>query len=937
MPPSGAAITLSRAPPSRPSWMIAPPGRLWDSLAQAPRAAVKKDDALTATPSPRSSDPDPEAAGLDRLQARVDRAVWRARLALGWERLWPALIWPLGVIGVFVAVSWLGLWRVVPDLVRLALLIGFLAALVASALPLRRFVFPGRAEGMARIEALNGYRHRPLSTLADQLPPGGDGFAAALWRAHKARVVAAIDSLRVGMPEPGLARTDRWGLRLLLALALFVGALAAGGNHGRRIAEAFRLPETVMPVPPRIDAWVTPPAYTLQPPVFLTGDARAAADPASSVVVPEGSRLIARIPGSADYKVLAIGKDGAARPVPRVEDTATADPAAAPVATTQAGKPIDHAVMLAADTAIEVRRGDKTVASWRLSVTPDADPAIALTETPEGQASGALKLAYEATDDYGITAAEARLEPTGRSFAFSSSETETRPLVGAPEFPLVLPTGKARSGKAQTIRDLTSHPWAGASVRMTLVARDEAGQEGRSQPVEVVLPALPFSKPLARALVEQRRVLALDANRRGRVADGLDALLLAPEAFYDDASIYLGVQYARARLVAAANDDELREVLDVLWAVARQIEDGDLSDAEQALRQAQEQLRKALESGAPEEEIKRLMDKLREAMNRYVQELAELARRNPGMQDPRDPANRLLRPEDLNRLLDRLENLARSGSRDAARELLSQLQQMMENLRQARPQQQQGGQMGEMQKMLDELGDMIRRQQQLMDETHGLDQNGEQGRQSPPRRNQPGQRGQQGQQGQRGQQGEPGAGDMTPEQRAEALRQLQQGQGDLQGRLKQLMEQLRKGGQGDKSLDQLGDAGDAMGEAEGSLGNGKTGNAIDQQGLALQALRDGARSLVDELMQQLGQGGQGQERGDGQGGNTARGNDPFNEDPLGRPRRNDGQTLGDQTKVPGEVDAERARRILEDIRRRLSEQFRPPVERDYLERLLRGE
>jgi hypothetical protein len=41
--------------------------------------------------------------------------------------------------------------------------------------------------------------------------------------------------------------------------------------------------------------------------------------------------------------------------------------------------------------------------------------------------------------------------------------------------------------------------------------------------------------------------------------------------------------------------------------------------------------------------------------------------------------------------------------------------------------------------------------------------------------------------------------------------------------------------------------------------------------------------------------------------------------------------------VPDEVDAQRARRILEDIRRRLGEPFRPMIERDYLERLLRSE
>ena len=58
-------------------------------------------------------------------------------------------------------------------------------------------------------------------------------------------------------------------------------------------------------------------------------------------------------------------------------------------------------------------------------------------------------------------------------------------------------------------------------------------------------------------------------------------------------------------------------------------------------------------------------------------------------------------------------------------------------------------------------------------------------------------------------------------------------------------------------------------------------------------------------------------------------------DPLGRPLR--GRDYGDDTtvKVPGEIDAQRARRILEELRRRFGEAFRPQLELDYIERLLK--
>jgi len=66
------------------------------------------------------------------------------------------------------------------------------------------------------------------------------------------------------------------------------------------------------------------------------------------------------------------------------------------------------------------------------------------------------------------------------------------------------PQLRTRDGASETIRDLTSHPWAGARVKMTLVARDEAEQEGRSESGEVTRPAHRFPDPPARAGGAQR-------------------------------------------------------------------------------------------------------------------------------------------------------------------------------------------------------------------------------------------------------------------------------------------------------------------------------------------------------------------------------------------------------------------------------------------------
>ena len=130
-------------------------------------------------------------------------------------------------------------------------------------------------------------------------------------------------------------------------------------------------------------------------------------------------------------------------------------------------------------------------------------------------------------------------------------------------------------------------------------------------------------------------------------------------------------------------------------------------------------------------------------------------------------------------------------------------------------------------------------------------------------------------------------------------------------------------------MDQLGNAGEAMGEAEGELGQGDADSAVDSQGRALEPMRKGAQGLAKQ-MEQNGLG-----MGPGRPGGNARQRAQQNTDPLGRPLR--GREYGDDVtvKVPGQIDAQRARRILEELRKRFGESARPQLELDYIERLLK--
>jgi uncharacterized protein (TIGR02302 family) len=710
--------------------------------------------------------------------------------------------------------------------------------------------------------------------------------------------LASIKRIRAGLPSPRLAIHDPWALRALVVVMMVAAYIAAGDERLMRVAAAFDWNGVLSPANIRVDAWVTPPLYTGKPPIVLSAANKEASLPAAGpLAVPVGSTLIVRSSGGA-LDVLAGG--GVTEAVP----------------TDQAPKGTNERhFTIAGDGTLHVR-APSGQPEWKFSAVPDRAPTIALAKDPERQARGSLQMSYKIEDDYGVTDAQAHF--AARPADGPKPAAEPRPLFDPPKFSLVLPNARTRNGVSQTVKDLSEDPYAGADVTLTLTARDEAGNEGHSEPFNMRLPERLFTKPLARALIEQRRILALDANQNSQVYTALDALLIAPELFTPEAGQYLGLYSVTQELDAARTDDALRGVVASLWALAVTIEDGNITDVDKALRAAQDALKQALENGASDEEIKKLTDNLRAALDNFMRQLAEQARTNPQqLARPLDPNTKVMRQQDLNNMIDRMERLSRSGDKEAAKQLLEQLQSMLENPQLAQP-----GQSGDgdMEQALNELGDMIRKQQQLRDKTY------KQGQDS--RRDHA-----------RGKQGDPSMGDLQQDQQGlhDRLKKLQQElakRGMGQGQRGQKGQQPGQDGdpqQGDGDQDGLGQADGAMGDADGKLGEGNADGAVDSQGQALEGLRKGAQSLAEAMQQ-----GEGDGQGDGPGTRAGRQQSGGTQsDPLGRPLH--GREFGDDltVKIPGEIDVQRVRRILEELRRRLADPQRPQIELDYIERLLK--
>ena len=202
------------------------------------------------------------------------------------------------------------------------------------------------------------------------------------------------------------------------------------------------------------------------------------------------------------------------------------------------------------------------------------------------------------------------------------------PLERPPELALKIPRPGAKKVDTSTLLEIGEHPWAGQRVELWLEATDVAGQIGRSKPIEIVLPSRRFRKPLARALVEQRRKLSEDSRNRPMVVRALDALTMEPEGFINDTSVYLGLRAISHRLDRLGTRAAIHESVDELWQFALQVEDGALSQAERALKDAQDRLSDALEKGADDKEIQAALAELKKRLNDYLNEMQKNAQKD---------------------------------------------------------------------------------------------------------------------------------------------------------------------------------------------------------------------------------------------------------------------------------------------------------------------
>jgi uncharacterized protein (TIGR02302 family) len=773
-------------------------------------------------------------------------------LSLLWERLWNRF-WPaVTLILLFIALSLFNLLLLFGTAGHLLILGLFTAALavtlVRAPFP---FSFPSRDDVERCLEKTNALRHRPLETLHDRPAEGLAQDSLGLWQKHLQKTLLALNLLKIYAPQPNVASRDRWALRHVAVILLAVALVVAQGDAASRLRRALT-PEISLLDKKTIalDLWIVPPEYTHESAVFVASSKQSLASRAT-IAVPAGSLLKLRLSGLRTPARLNYA--GQAHKLTEAEPhNFTFE------------LPLQQSGELQLDTWFS------HLGQWSVTVLPDMPPEVSVVQT-EPTPRSAIKITYKAHDDHGIT------KLTG---------IITNDAAANKTFRFDLPPTNAPDA-TNAVADLTAHPWAGAPVTLALEAEDNAGHTTVSAPIVLVLPERTFTNPVAQRIIAERKILLQNQNilSERAVAGNLAEIADNPALYKGDIVTFMALSIAVKRLVYDGGSEAVASVTDLLWEVALKLEDGGLSLAQRELRDALQKLSESLgDKNTTKQQMQDILDDVQKKMKQYIQALAqELQQRmQQGKKMPvlsPELAQKFMKNIDINKILEQMKQMSQANSRENLQKMADNLKNAIDNLDMKKFDQMQEKQMQAME-ALQNLEDIIHRQQSLYDKTNKSDDPAE---------------------------------SKAQQKEQSALREL-------------LGTDLKKLGEATGHIpENFAKADQAMKGSAEALGKGQAKESLPHQKTALEEMQKGLEDMVSQMAQSM------QQSIMSFGMMPNSGNFGEGYDPLGRPN---GMPDVGTVKIPTEKEQRRVQEIIEELRNRSNEPNRTKVERDYIDRLL---
>ncbi len=863
------------------------------------------------------------------------------------------------------------------------------------------FKFPNDTNLDRAIETKTTLPRGQIALIEDNLANPKNKYTRSLWNSAQKSALHTLKALRTPNLKAVMVRLDPFALRFLAVLFFISGFMLSPYQWQSKIYNGL-FPVTLSSITSApssaVTLWIEPPEYTRMDKIQITG----AGTYDGTLKMPEGSTIKARIQTNfGKYASPKLNMGNASLPMEDLGEgfysiETTIQPGST-LSITQsifprATWPYHHII----DTPPEIYAGNKSTPETdetdeqanqenaEENQIAEAEPQQGPDENEEAEElfeiieKAQIRFPLRVKDDYSVK--ELKMVMDIADFVeekpLGEMATETRLIVSAPDTEL----------KISPIYDMTWHTWAGLPVTFEYTVFDHKGQSQTLEKISITLPERNFEHPMAKSVIAMRKQLAWQYRDSFRsISNNLEALLTAPDYFQNNPVTYLAIKTASARLKYVENkkQDErteaAREVIKLLWAIAISVEDGNLALAMRELRDAQRELENAMrDPNTSDEEIDRLMRNLREKMNNYFAEMQrDLQKRmENGEEFPEfseEDFGEIISPDALSKLMEEIEQAMRDGDEQKAQELMSKLQRMMEMMDSA-----QGAQMPKdmevMKKGVNELQELIERQEQLLEQTEKRASKDyrsdwiEQNRNRNNAQSRPQNNSDQNQLTERSLKTlqdmleEFGMNTAPPEPENNEPREEQQSQKENENADQAEQQDNRQSQESTESditnqqakteqdalryvlgqlmldvAEHLDDIPESMGEAEqemrksaDQLGKDNPSGSIPHQEEAIRKLKDAQDNLNQQFQQRM-------QQMVGIGSGTAGGNRKY--DPLGRPyggkEDNNGKTTDSDVKIPEEAEKKRIEEIIKELRDKSSDRSRPREELEYYRRLLR--
>ena len=558
----------------------------------------------------------------------------------------------------------------------------------------RTFHWPKRREIDQRLEATSALLHRPLTAIEDKLANPEQYDARTMWARGKSRALATVHKLKTPWPRPILATQDPMALRILAALVIIIGVIVAGPAWKERIHLGLNplYGATEKEPDSSITIWVTPPTYTAKPQIILQGRGKHK----EILALPEDTIIKAQVSRGIGQPYVVIGETR--MPLKRSDE-----------------KNWTLEFPIIPGTALDIKQMGLRRAHVPYRYITDAPPHITLVEAPQTIDKGQMQLTIKVKDDYSVNdlLMHVRIDNSVKDKPLGSDFEEKRAIVSAPDTEMEI----------KPVYDLAWHPWAGLPVIIEMTAVDHKGQTATLPPLHMTLPERTFQNPTARKLITMRkRLIRTPEAAAENIARELFDIMVAPASYNGHSVVFLSLKTMSARLIYDPSIKSIREIIAQLWDTALQIEEGNLAMASRDMREAQRNLEKTLnDPNATQEDISRALDEFNQAMANYFQEMIQEMQKQMAEGDamtiPPEMLAGVLNPEDLQNFLDELTAQAMAGNKDAAREMLSKMQQMMDSMNPSNGKMEMPKDMKFKMKGISELQKLIEKQEQLLAQT----------------------------------------------------------------------------------------------------------------------------------------------------------------------------------------------------------------------------